>query len=261
MVTINSEHISQLIGIESGIEYGKPPEEGKHPFVVVSRPSPVLLSAPHGARTYRKSSKEIWHEEDEYTAGMALLLGELCETSVVAMVSRNDQYDPNYHKDVAYKNQLREVVEENNVRYILDLHGAALYSSTLSPTQTIDLGYRSDDPKERSMDEIHTRELERLLIVDDASCDPRCFVVERNHFSAAGNSTYEPITTFVHCLGVQALQIEMKPQVRVAHRFPTASLFKSCGDYDADPRCVMHMLQSLADFIDYLKSTIKEEDK
>ena len=47
----------------------------------------------------------------------------------------------------------------------------------------------------------------------------------------------------------------MKPQVRVANRFPTATLYKSCGPYQAQADNVMHMLQSLANFIEYLKET------
>ena len=110
------------------------------------------------------------------------------------------------------------------------------------------------------MDEIHIQALENLLRVMDHSCDPGCFVVDRNNLSAKGGCISEPITTFVHRLDVgfrvQAIQIEMKPQVRIAQRFPTATLYKRCGPYDADLNCVIHMLQALANFIDYLKNTV-----
>ena len=97
MVDITPVHLNQLITIESHIHYGEPPPPGILPFVAIDRESPILLSAPHGARTHRNSSDDEWHEEDEYTAGMALLLSELCETSVVGTIWRTDDSDPNYH--------------------------------------------------------------------------------------------------------------------------------------------------------------------
>lgn len=259
-MVITEVHISRLIGIESEVRYNQPPPEGEAPFVVVARAGPVLLSAPHGARTRRRSYDEAWHDEDEYTAGMALLLGELCGTPVIAMVARSKEYDPNYKRDVPYKARLRELVRDCGVRYVLDFHGAAAHSRNLAPEQTIDLGYRGDARTERSMDEAHLQAFERLLQVEGAACDPRCFVVGRNRLAGRGSDKHEPVTTFVHGLRseqhVQALQIEMKPQVRIAHRFATATSYPSCGSYDADPYCVIFMLQALANFIAYLDTTI-----
>jgi hypothetical protein len=260
MITITPDHVNQLIQRESEIHYDEPPPPGETPFVLVRRDSPVLLSAPHGARTHRNNKNEKWHEEDEYTAGIALLLSELCETSVIATTWRIDDYDPNYHASCAYKQEVGELIEEAQVRYVIDLHGAALHSTKLDPNQTIDLGIRSEREHERSMEEQHVRELERYLQVTDNQCDPECFVVARNRLAAKTSGT---ITTFAYNQRVpnmqdrvQAVQIEIKPQVRIAHRFPTATLYKSCGPYNADPNCIVHMLQALANFIEYLKTTV-----
>jgi hypothetical protein len=103
----------------------------------------------------------------------------------------------------------------------------------------------------------HVRHLKRLLQATDGNHDPNCFVVRCNEFfRAEGDGT---VTTFASKLKiagqdnpVQAIQIEMKPQVRVAKRSTRASLYQSCGPYEAHPECVMHMLQALADFTDYL---------
>lgn len=256
MITITLKHVNQLIQRESEVHYDQPPPLGEEPFVVIRRDSPVLLSAPHGACTYRNNRKERWHQEDEYTAGMALLLSELYGTSVVATMWRIDDYDPNWHQSCAYKDAMADLIREANIRFVIDLHGAALHSATLDSKQTIDLGFRSEREHERSMEERHVVELEGCLQVKDNSCDPSCFVVGRNKFPAEKPRT---VTTFVHeGFGrraqhqVQSIQIEMKPQVRVAHRFPTATLYKSCGPYDADPNCIVHLLQALVDFIEYL---------
>ena len=260
MVTITLDHIRQLIQREAGVHYNEPHPQGEAPFVVVRRQSPVLLSAPHGARTYRNNAGERWHEEDDYTAGMVLLLSELCGTAAMATMWRIDDYDPNYYEACPYKEALGKLIQEAGIRYVIDLHGAALNSTTLDPNQTIDLGFRSEQDGERSMDEQYIRELEHCLQVTDNDCDPACFVIGRNRFAAKGRGT---ITTFAHHQfvpgtqeRVQAIQIEMKPQVRIAHRFPTATLYKSCGHYDADPHCVVHTLQALANFVGHLKATV-----
>ena len=107
MTLITSEHISRLINLESKVNYDKSPLEGKDPFIVIENDSKVLISAPHGARTFRNNTEQIWHEEDEYTAGMALLLGELCSVPVIATSCRNDVYDPNYmaNDNISYKDR------------------------------------------------------------------------------------------------------------------------------------------------------------
>ena len=108
------------------------------------------------------------------------------------------------------------------------------------------------------MDERHIAALEGLLQVRANRCDPACFVVRRNRFAAKTSRT---VTSFVHKVfgrgtryQVQSLQIELKPQVRVAHRFPTATLYERDGLYDADPNCVA--FTRLANFIEYLKTTV-----
>ena len=263
MTEITREHINRLIEIESAVCYDEPPTGGQDPFIVHNRKSSILLSAPHGAKNYRNSKNERWHEEDEYTAGIAQLLGELCNVSVIATIFKNEKYDPNFTDDraIAYKKEIASLIEQAGVKFVVDLHGAALNSPTLLPTQMIDLGFRSDEEKERSIESKHVERLEYLLQNTGKICNPDCFVVGRNRFSAGSKGT---ITSFVfNNFGLQtkyrtqSIQIEMKPQVRIAHRFPTASLYKSCGQYNADPSCVMHMLQALTNFIEYLKEETK----
>lgn len=262
MVDIAQEHITQIIRIEAEIQYDGSPPADREPFVVLDRDSPVLISAPHGARTFRNNETEVWHEEDEYTAGLALLLGELCKVSVIATTFKNDAYDPNHTRDdgvqFPYKEAIRSLIKDKDVRFVIDLHGAALHSSRLDPNQTIDLGYRAESADERSMTEEHVQVLEQHLQATAGRCDPSSFVVDRNRFRAKGKGT---ITSYVfrnfgpkEQTKVEAIQIEMKPQVRIAHRFPTATLYKSCGPYDANPNCVVHTIQALAHFIEYLKA-------
>ncbi len=187
-------------------------------------------------------------------------MGKLCKVSVISAIFKNGEYDPNYTEDadVAYKESIKSLIETSGVRFVIDLHGAALHSRTLDRCQTIDLGYRCENADERSMGEERVQALEDYLEAVDCRCDPACYVVGRNKFPAKRSGT---ITSFVfNDFGkqdrdkVEAIQIELKPQVRVAHRFPTASLYTSCGSYDADPNCIMHTVQALTNFIEHLKS-------
>lgn len=268
MSIITPQHLTRLMELESQVHYHEPPPNGTETFVVVERTSPILLSAPHGAVTYRNSAREIWHDEDEYTAGIALLLGELCGVSVVATAWKNTRYDPNNtHQDgLPYRNAVRRLIRAHNVRFVLDLHGASMFSEILDPEQMIDLGYRQTrhKPPEHqaqppSMERKHITKFEALLAEAGKQSNPNNFVVDHNHFAALGPGTITTLAvkegTLENGHSVQALQLEMKPPVRTLRRFPTASLYRTCGPYEANPACVRAMLQALADFIEHLKAS------
>jgi hypothetical protein len=264
-MTIFSEQIiEQLIQVEAGIHYNELPPAERVPFVVVRRESLIILSAPHGAITFRNNNDEIWHEEDEYTAGMALLISEICGVSAIAMNWKCKDYDPNHtnRDDLPYKREIKKLIDELSVQFVIDLHGAALHSPTLDKDQTIDLGIRQNNKADKpSFKLIHIEKLEHFLCTSESEFEPTEFIVRRNKFPAKGPGT---ITTFASKqkipntgIHVQAVQIEMKPQVRVAQRFKSASLYKSCGPFTASSSSILHMLQSLVNFVEYLK-TYKE---
>jgi len=248
MVVLGPQHLDQLVRIEAHVHYGEPPPPGQLPFVVAERDSPVLLSAPHGTRTYRNDADEEWHEEDEYTAGMALLLSELCGTSVIANVWRSDACDPNAHGEArcAYKQALRKVVQERHIRWVLDLHGARENNALLGEC-LIDLGTRKGS---RSLPVKQRDKLQRFI-------ESRLGegTVSLDKIPATGVNR---ITAYCQeSLCIAAVQLEMKPSVRVVYRRPDASAFAKLGPFSAESDQVLAMLQSLADFIDCLKSTVK----
>jgi len=242
MVTITQEHLERLVQIESHIHYGELPPPEVLPFVVTERNSRVVLSAPHGARTFRNSAKQRWHEEDEYTAGMALLLSELCYTSVIATTWRMDNADPNDTQVCDYKNALRDLAQNQGIRFLIDLHGAAQDCAKV-PHSWVDLG--TGVGRSQSMTPAQLREFK--------FCIQRRLgngTVSHNKWRAAGTGC---VRTFSwNSLHVRAVQVEMKPCVRVPIRRTDASSFASRGPYSAAPDQVIGMMQALADFIDYL---------
>jgi len=238
--------IQQLISTEAHVHYAEPPPPAVQPFVVVTRNSPILISAPHGSRTFRNSQDEAWHEEDEYTAAMALLLGERCGVSVIANVWRSDACDPNYQVEdqCAYKRQIRTIAEKQGVRWLIDLHGAAKDTERMQANQMVDLGTLKE--ADSSLEMTHRNKLRDLLTSHLKS------EVSIGAFPGSRNNT---VTRFCRegLKNVAAVQIEMKPQVRIPFRRVDASSYAKLGPYSAPPDKVIAMFAALADFINYLK--------
>ena len=213
--------------------------------MVVRRPSAVLISAPHGAITHRNNDRQEWHDEDDYTAGMALLLSELCGTSVIATIWRTDGSDPNYHKvhRSPYKKALRRLVHEMGIRWVIDLHGAA--DASLPPRQLVDLGTR------REKHSLPQDQLEMLRAgIEDKLGEG---TVSGDIFPAYVDG--RTITAYCHgMLGISAVQIEMKSAVRVPLRRTDATAYAENGPFSARPEDVTGFMQALADFLRFLST-------
>lgn len=252
---ILAEHtVDRLIEIEAGIHYSELPPPERTPFVIVKRESPIMLSAPHGAITFRFNKDEVWHEEDEYTAGMALLLSELCGTSVIATIWRTEDSDPNEHDEERsiYKQEVRRLVESTQARWFIDLHGASEDGENLHIEQKLDLGIGKK--KDYLPSQVH-----RTLIsivekylgkgATDRHGMPGWDAQGKNRMSAFANKT----------LGIHSVQIEIKPSVRAPLRRVDSSMYqkkesKFGGPYSANRQDVLGMMQALVEFIEYLNS-------
>jgi hypothetical protein len=199
-----------------------------------------LLSAPHGAITYRHNERQVWHDEDDYTAGLALLLSELCGTSAIATIWRTTRSDPNYHPldKSPYKQALEHLVDRMNVRWVIDLHGAA--DASLAPHQLVDLGTR------KSKYSLPRDQLVRLSALLESNLGRH--TVSHNHFPAQIDG--RTITAFSHgILGLHAVQVEMKSAVRVPRRRVDATAYTLEGPFAARPQDVIGLMQAIAKFI------------
>jgi hypothetical protein len=248
MITINESQIQRLVQIESQIQYSIPPDPPRHPFVVIERESPVLLSAPHGAICLRNNQKELWHEEDEYTAGMALLLGELCNTSVIATTWKTIDSDPNYHfeEESPYKRKIRRLVKDNKIKWVIDLHGAGSASTTLKPKKLIDIGTRKE------LKSFNPKAVQFLKEKISEKLGDKNFINE-NAFPAYCTKTKMSVTAFCHkILYVEAMQLEMKPEVRIPVRRIDSSAYLKGEHIEPEKEKIIALLQSIAEFINYL---------
>ncbi len=247
---MTQDMIERLMEIEAGVRYSQPPGPGESPFVVVRRNSAVILSAPHGAVTYRGNDKEEWHAEDEYTAGMALLLSELCGTSAVATTRLTSDSDPNEHDEMRspYKQALRKLAAETGARWVLDLHGAGLDYPGLAETQAVDLGVGAQVRylPQPVYDEF-VRTLERNLWPGAA---------DRQGHKGFPAKYRHRIAAFAHLeLGLGAVQVEMKPTVRMPiRRLASDKTFRPRNPaFVPSPARVRDMLRALAEFIGFLE--------
>jgi hypothetical protein len=247
---IDESHINQLIEIESQVNYNSPPPFERHSFIVQIRKSPVLISAPHGTISLRKNANEKWHEEDEYTAGMAILLGELTYSSVIANIWLTPDSDPNYHLECCshYKQKIREIVNQQNIKYVIDLHGAKIDTNFRDKNRLIDLGTRKS---KKSLDpqlvDFLKNEINKQFKDDN--------IVNENGFPASRTDGQMSITAFCHeILKIEAIQIEMKPIVRIPFQKINSSALSKGIIHDLNKERVKQMLQSLTNFIEHLKN-------
>lgn len=249
MTTLPENIIEKLIQIEEGIHYFESPKPGQMPFVVIEREAPVILSAPHGAMTFRNNHTETWHDEDEYTAGMALLLSEICNTSVIATTWRTEDSDPNEHDEdrSVYKQELRRLAQAVNARWVIDLHGVGEDNPRLFEKQRVELGTGSRD-------EYLPVEVHKVLvaILNKNLGKDAAYRNGRPGFRAEGNNRIARFSC--QTLGLHSVQIEMKPSVRVPLRRENSSAYQKGGPYSALPQNVVGMMRSLVEFIGFLNT-------
>lgn len=242
-------HLQELIRIEKGVHYCFAPLHGRMPFILIERDSPILLSAPHGALTFRNSVKELWHEEDEYTAGMALFLADIFQTSVIATTWKTCDSDPNFHHEPrsSYKQEIRRLVKARGIKYVIDLHGASDTTGNIPAGKLVDLGTRDHL---NSLESKLTDLLEQRINVNlDGN------FVNRNGFPAKAVKDSMSITAFSHHeLKIQSVQIEMRPLVRIPERRIDSSAFAKGENLNSDAELVLSMIHGLGEFLLHLKS-------
>ena len=161
---------------------------------------PILISAPHGAKHYRKLDGEgYWKKEDAYTSSLAIMLGQLTGAHVMYAKYKAGE-DPNSDDRSAYKDFLKKVVIEHDIKFVVDLHGACG-----SQPFKVDVGTMSDTPGECSCPTFRP-------IIQKAFQGFEEYVFNK-HFSASGCGT---ITSFArNDLGIEAAQFEINARYRI----------------------------------------------
>jgi len=179
---------------------------------------PILISAPHGAKHFR-AAEGVWKAEDAYTSSLAIVLGQLTGAHVL-YVKNKTREDPNSDSGTAYKEFLKGVVRENDIRFVLDLHGSA------GRRPKVDIGIMENSPSLCSCPTF------RAVLEEAFSDMPSVF---NQCFSARGAGT---VTRFArNILGIEAAQVEINRNYRIVES-------KSRG-FRADPKNILDLAERL----------------
>lgn len=93
----------------------------EYPFKYIQGRIPVLVSAPHSVRHIRQ--KKI-KQSDIFTGSISCLLNNLSGCHVLSVTALYGG-DPNYDQPCIYKDQLKEICQNNKISFLIDIHGAS----------------------------------------------------------------------------------------------------------------------------------------
>ncbi|MEM9777902.1 MAG: hypothetical protein AAF902_25215 [Chloroflexota bacterium] len=209
--------IGRLSALEEPIAYRKPPPVGQLPFKVTTGIRPILLSAPHSTRHSRNGKHKM---EEEFTAGLARLLAE--ETGCHAIYNQWETADdPNWDQQAVYKKHLAKLVERQDIKLVIDLHGMTNRHKIGVALGTIN-GRACPDYERPLQQAFLAAGFEDIpvgeLLTLTTSSWGRLVV---NHPKFTGGIKSHTITRFAsQTLGVQAVQVEITSSARIVHRGP-----------------------------------------
>lgn len=87
---------------------------------VIDGTIPVILSAPHAVNHTRRNGKP--KSADVFTGSIALLLQKITDCSAIVLT----RYEKDYSQRLKeFRARVKTTAAKNNVRYLIDLHGAA----------------------------------------------------------------------------------------------------------------------------------------
>jgi len=234
----NEDILSQLIELEKNVRYQDFSSETEPEFLYEPGKIPILISAPHGAVHTRNSDKE----EDEYTAGLARLIGRKTAAHVL-YARRKSRTDPNADPDAPYKAVLQQIVGENAIRFVMDLHGAKSNS---------DLGVALGTMRGKSCSAIDKLLIinifRKYAIIEEGELLSRLDVDVK--FPAEGNNGREPITKFCHRIDVPAAQFEINAHLRIPIRREDATNHNI--PFSGNPELITNLVEALSDIVSSL---------
>jgi hypothetical protein len=210
---LKSDLIRRLSELEADIRYQEYAEQNAPDFIYKPGLVPVLLSAPHGTVHTRLDKPK---QEDEYTSAFVQLVAEMTDAHVIFARYRS-QTDPNWYSDAPYKQRIREVVEMEAIRFVLDIHGVAEHRKFGIALGTL---HGKSCPNHR---DIIIRILKKFGFSQDAAEVLQRLDLDRR-FTAEGIEGQETITRYVwENLAVPAAQFELHPSLRIVDRRPEAT--------------------------------------
>lgn len=228
--------IEQLIDSERDIRYQEFAGINEPEYLHQTGTLSVLISAPHGAVHTRNGSEK---EEDEYTAGLARLIGTITGAHVI-YARRKSKTDPNADSVAPYKQALLQIVQEHGINFVMDLHGA---------NKDRDFGIALGTMHGKSCSEqeklIIVRSFERHGISEAGNNLSRLDI--DNQLSGEGDQRREPIIKFCHRNTLPAAQIEINAWLRIPARRADATAPDK--DFKGELKLIKNIIKALSDVV------------
>ncbi len=233
--------LQQLAALELDVRYRQPPGPDEPEFRYKPGSLPILLSAPHGAAHNRNGRIK---EEDGFTTGFSRLIARRTGAHVL-YARRQSDTDPNYHAGAPYKTYLEEIVEQQGIRFVLDIHGAGPRHGF-----GIALGTMSG----RSCPEQYPRILETLARHGFTPEGKRLQRLDLDQlFTGAGGKRQETVTRYCHeVIGVPAAQFELNPHLRIVHLRSSAAYPEP---FFGDEEMILKAVETFTELVAVLNQT------
>ncbi|GJM42543.1 MAG: hypothetical protein DHS20C20_28250 [Ardenticatenaceae bacterium] len=211
--------LNRLKELETAVAHKSRPLNGERPYFHQSGSLPILISAPHATAHRRRNRLK---REEGFTGGMAHLLAETTGAHALYCCYQSPD-DPNWDPRSPYKTELKNIVNENEIQFVLDLHG-------MSNRHKIGLALGSMNGRSCPRQEPTILETLSSKFIQTNESTAKSFLRLRwdhfvlNHSRFTGGVTNQTITRFVsQQLGIPALQVELCAAVRVVAN-PTSRL-------------------------------------
>ncbi|UCB47983.1 MAG: hypothetical protein JSW56_12580 [Deltaproteobacteria bacterium] len=205
---------------------------------------PILISAPHGARHLRRGK---WKEEDEYTSSIAIKLAETTGAHVIYVKNKTSE-DPNYIDRANYKDKIREIIQNDGIKFLLDIHGV-----NKNRPFKICVGTRYNNNHESSCP-TYKDIIEEVL--RDFQEPP---IFNRRNFKAKKKET---VTSFARkeC-GIESAQVEINARYRIVERKPDSSKAMSGEEpvFKAAEEDVLALFDHLKEMIIKIREKIDDQ--
>jgi len=201
---------------------------------------PILISAPHGAAHTRNGK---YKGEDEYTAAFARLIGEESGAHRI-YARRKSQTDPNAAEDAPYKDMVRQICRQNEIRFVIDLHG-------MRPQHEagLELGTRDGKscPEQKALI-LHSLRESGFT----ADSNEKLFRLRVDgQYSGNGSPTREPMVKFVsEKLRIPAAQFEINAWNRIVVRREDAA--EKDKTFRGHPQMISQTVQALINLVNAL---------
>lgn len=237
--------LNELRSLEEAVDYRQSPKLDEDSFSIERGSRPILLSAPHGSAHMRKGQLK---PEEEFTTAIVRLLAERAGVYAI-YATRMHRGDPNWDKSSQYKEAIKQLVVNEKIAFVVDLHGMTNQHGIGVAIGTMNgRSCPSHEPlisnlfKRRGYSEVLPND--HTLPLTQARPNWPTYVV--NHPRFTGGIVSHTVTRFaVEELNIPAIQIELASQIRIVERGP----FGSWPRYVGNPEGIRTTIETLSTLV------------